>query len=89
MLRWLLPHHYYLNQDGSYVIVQTGGDRVTQTFAGTFVAHGASGFCIQPQRGTQRKCFSEMPASVGKELLVTSDLNEVVACHPATWPVTS
>jgi hypothetical protein len=32
---------------------------------------------MQPQSGTQRKCFSEMPTGVGKGLFVKSDLNEV------------
>jgi hypothetical protein len=67
----------YLNQDGSYVIVQTGADRITQTFLGSWVAHGVCGFCMQPQNGTPRKCFTEMPTAVGKTMSVRSGLDEV------------
>jgi hypothetical protein len=66
----------YLNQDRTYVIVQTGPDRVTRSFLGKWREHGTGGFCIDPERGAGGKCFTEMPASIDQAMTVVSDLGE-------------
>lgn len=66
----------YLNEDGTYVIVQTGPDRATRSFAGKWRRHGESGFCIEPEGGSPGKCFTQMPTAFDQEMTVTSNLNE-------------
>jgi hypothetical protein len=66
----------YLNEDGTYVIVQTGPDHATRSFGGKWRRHGESGFCIEPERDSAGKCFTQMPTAFDQEMTVRSNLGE-------------
>lgn len=66
----------YLNEDGTYVIVQTGPDHATRSFVGKWRVHGETGFCIEPERGSEGKCFAQMPMAIDQEMTITSNLGE-------------